>query len=828
MTSSRTLSVVFLSGLLSLPATAYIRETTGQGTPLARTDYAGIQVLVNNSMVAGATNTNGIAMITGSSNPMAAVTAAASQWTHVPTTAAVFNAPQPTTLSNNPNDGQYVVTIQDTAANRSTVGAALAVTLFSYTGSGVITDSDIIFNPSGSPNYLFSTDQTPNTTDLQSVLVHEMGHSLGANHSLVISATMFQSQPPCDPLFIPDCILHHTLSADDAAFVTNAYPGASAAAQTGSITGSVAVSNGTAIGGAYVIAVDPVQGITIGGLSNLQTGAYQLNNIPPGNYLVYAQPANGPVMPSNLGLNISNTTFRTTFSGGNQSPATVSLTAGGTSTANISVDVPQTALQIVLFGHGRAGGSGDYAYNGGAQTLPSASSADLLLFGPGMNSSVTASQIRLLGPGVTLHANTLHVDNFISVNVNGTSYSPLRFTVDIAPLATSPQVTVAVVNGTDAAAYSAGLVLQASATAPSSLSVTKSHIGVFTQGQTSGASYTVTVSNAASAAATTGTVTVTDNPPTGMSVALMTGTGWGCINNVCTRTDALAPGASYPPITANVNIALTAASSLTNQVTVSGGNSASASASDVTTIEPAVVGAVTVTGISNAAGFQAVIPSGSFVSVYGTNLSPIGYDDWSKSIVNGNLPTQIDGVSLTIGGKAAYIFAISPTQINAQAPDIGSGPVQVIVNTPNGVSAGFTANGQLYNPAFWPWPNKQPVATHPDYSIAAKNGSFTGLTTVPAKPGEIITLWGTGFGPTSPAVPAGQLPGATAGSQTQLPVTVTVNSAPVTVLGAAISSYPADYQVAIVIPASMTAGDYPLVATINGVSTPQVTLTVAP
>jgi uncharacterized protein (TIGR03437 family) len=42
-----------------------------------------------------------------------------------------------------------------------------------------------------------------------------------------------------------------------------------------------------------------------------------------------------------------------------------------------------------------------------------------------------------------------------------------------------------------------------------------------------------------------------------------------------------------------------------------------------------------------------------------------------------------------------------------------------------------------------------------DYSLAVKNGTFAGLTTVPAKPGDIIILWGTGFGPTSPFAPLG-------------------------------------------------------------------------
>ena len=111
------------------------------------------------------------------------------------------------------------------------------------------------------------------------------------------------------------------------------------------------------------------------------------------------------------------------------------------------------------------------------------------------------------------------------------------------------------------------------------------------------------------------------------------------------------------------------------------------------------------------------------------------------------------------------------------------------------------------------------MATHADYSIVAKNGTFSGLTTIPAKPGEVITLWGTGFGPTNPVVPAGQEP-SVAAPPTQNPVTVTLGGTSVPVLGAVLSSYAAVYQIAIQIPATMADGDYPIVATVNGIQSP--------
>ena len=119
------------------------------------------------------------------------------------------------------------------------------------------------------------------------------------------------------------------------------------------------------------------------------------------------------------------------------------------------------------------------------------------------------------------------------------------------------------------------------------LTISKSHSGNFVQGGTG--SYTITASNAGTAA-TSGTVTVADTLPTGLSPTAASGSGWSCgiatQTVTCTRSNALAPGASYPAVTLNVSVAGTATSA-TNVATVSGGsetNTANDSASDPTTV----------------------------------------------------------------------------------------------------------------------------------------------------------------------------------------------------------------------------------------------------
>ncbi|HUB83279.1 MAG TPA: FG-GAP-like repeat-containing protein [Bryobacteraceae bacterium] len=113
------------------------------------------------------------------------------------------------------------------------------------------------------------------------------------------------------------------------------------------------------------------------------------------------------------------------------------------------------------------------------------------------------------------------------------------------------------------------------------LSAAKTHSGALILGQAA-ASYSITVSNGGPA--TSAAVTVTEIPPQGVSIESMTGTGWACGNpaNTCTRSYPLAQWGSYPPITVTASIAPNAPSLLVNQVSVSGGGSAT-----VTTNDPA-------------------------------------------------------------------------------------------------------------------------------------------------------------------------------------------------------------------------------------------------
>ncbi len=121
-----------------------------------------------------------------------------------------------------------------------------------------------------------------------STMVHEFGHTLGLQHSMV-SATMSTSTTRATTKARP-------LAPDDIAGISMLYPVAGFAASTGSITGQVLL-NGNAVNMASVVALS-VTGTAIGTLTN-PDGSYRIDGIPPGDYYVYTQPLPPPQQDEN-------------------------------------------------------------------------------------------------------------------------------------------------------------------------------------------------------------------------------------------------------------------------------------------------------------------------------------------------------------------------------------------------------------------------------------------------------------------------------------------------------------------------------------------------
>jgi uncharacterized protein (TIGR03437 family) len=191
--------------------------------------------------------------------------------------------------------------------------------------------------------------------------------------------------------------------------------------------------------------------------------------------------------------------------------------------------------------------------------------------------------------------------------------------------------------------------------------------------------------------------------------------------------------------------------------------------------------------VLNAASMSTMIAPGAWISIMGANLSS-STRSWNSSDFSGDsLPLMLDGVSVTVNGIPAAISYISPSQINALCPDIaisGSAtPVSVQVSAQGNLSSSFAtqvlplapglfSDGQSVNPSV--------LAVHLDGSLVGKPGDFGSASTRPAVVGETISIFGTGFGPSVPPIPAGIIPPQPeplAGSVSILIDTVTIQAA---------------------------------------------------
>ncbi len=131
------------------------------------------------------------------------------------------------------------------------------------------------------------------------------------------------------------------------------------------------------------------------------------------------------------------------------------------------------------------------------------------------------------------------------------------------------------------------------ATLRPNVSVNVASTGTFQQGGTG--HYTLSVSNDAGAEATTGTITVTDTLPAGLTPTSASGTGWSCtiVGQLvtCTRPGsggaALGAGQTAPVINLTTAISSTAAASLNNTATVTTADNSNATPSDTDTVSVA-------------------------------------------------------------------------------------------------------------------------------------------------------------------------------------------------------------------------------------------------
>ena len=241
-------------------------------------------------------------------------------------------------------------------------------------------------------------------------------------------------------------------------------------------------------------------------------------------------------------------------------------------------------------------------------------------------------------------------------------------------------------------------------------------------------------------------------------------------------------------------------------------------------LNPAIPSAPSVTAgniVSAATGAPGPMAPNSWVTIYGSNLA-VTTRSWSDSdFVNGGMPVSLDGVSVVLSlfgaPRLAYVCYVSPKQINFLLPsDNASTTAQVQVRNPAGMSTQVPITVTANAPQLFTVDGKYVLGAH-------ANG--TSLGKAPAAPGETVVVYGTGLGPTNPALIPGQVP-TEAASLVRLPV-VTIGGAGATVISAGVLPGTAGvYQINVQVPANTPDGDQQVVVQVGTANSASTLITV--
>jgi uncharacterized protein (TIGR03437 family) len=456
----------------------------------------------------------------------------------------------------------------------------------------------------------------------------------------------------------------------------------------------------------------------------------------------------GMVVASGGSIAISGVGFGTQCSGCQVTayPGPVALTVSSWSDTAIIAYLPATFSGIAEVIVQAAGGSDSMTFMASPPAPPtiSLSSAQLQFFYTMGGAAPAAQSIQVTNSGggalaFTALASTTSGGNWLSVSPNsGNAPATLMVSANPAGLGAGTYtgtVQIAAVGASNSPA-SFGVTLTLAAAQPVLAVSPQALTFNYTMGGTTPAAQTLSITNTgggslswtASASATwVGLSAMSGTAPTTLSVSV--------------NPANLAVG------TYSANV----------QISAAGATGSPASIAVALTVQ-AATSTVGITAVTNGASFQPGFASATWVSIFGTNLAQTTRTWQAGDFVGDLLPTSLSGVSVTVNGIPAYVEYISPTQINVLAPDDSTlGAVQVQVTTAQGTSNSFTAQKQQFLPAFFIIGSRYVAALHADYTLVGKTGFIPGATSSPAKPGETILLYATGFGPTNPPLPSADL-----------------------------------------------------------------------
>jgi uncharacterized protein (TIGR03437 family) len=239
----------------------------------------------------------------------------------------------------------------------------------------------------------------------------------------------------------------------------------------------------------------------------------------------------------------------------------------------------------------------------------------------------------------------------------------------------------------------------------------------------------------------------------------------------------------------------------------------------------------------NGASFLQPFSSNEMVSLLGHDFQLSGYPRTAGSgdFVGNAFPTELGCVSVQVQGPGlakpvlAPITYIDSSQINIQTPEfVGTGSVSFVVIANPGASnelrspPAMLTTLQAFAPAFFVFGKSSSIAAEEagTSTIVANPSVVPGAS--PARRGDVVSLFGTGFGDTSPQVPAGELDGGIARLTNPITVKigdVTLAPSDVQYAGLTPGSISGLYQFNVRIPDTAPSGDVPVTISIGGFET---------
>ena len=215
---------------------------------------------------------------------------------------------------------------------------------------------------------------------------------------------------------------------------------------------------------------------------------------------------------------------------------------------------------------------------------------------------------------------------------------------------------------------------------------------------------------------------------------------------------------------------------------------------------------------------RTVAANKSLMTIFGARLTKV-FANLDGFLKLDALPKGLNGTSVTIGGIQAPLVLVAPDQVIVEVPaEVTAGNQPVVVTSGTGVSNPFQLAVQAVSPN---------IFFDATGGIVVKNSTFSLVRPDnPAVAADVLVVYSTGLGQTTPALNTGRIPPASPFSNTQA-VNVTIGGKSAQVLYSIASpGFPGLYQTAAIMPSGVAAGSAPLQISSNGVASNTVSIAV--